>query len=86
MEVEGELVAGGVPLPAPREIRLRRERAVVPHESHQQHIALDLARQRVNRDQRVGRLEVRAGGVDDGVIGPRRAGTRRAGKDKRATR
>jgi hypothetical protein len=65
--MQRELVAGGVPVPFAREVRLRAQRAVVPRERHEQGEPLNLPRQRMYGHERIRRLEVRAGRVDDRV-------------------
>ena len=55
------------PRPGARVVRLRRERAVVARERHEQQVALRLPRERMDGYERVGRLEVRARGEDHDV-------------------
>ncbi len=60
------------PLPAASEIRLRRQRPVVPRERREQDVALDLTRERVKSEEGVDALQVGAGGKEDGRPSARR--------------
>ena len=74
--MERERRAIGGPLPARRGIRHRRERRVVARERDEQREALNLARQRMDRDERIPRLEIGARRVDDDVGRSRRRARR----------
>jgi len=63
------------PLPAPGEIRLGDERGIEASQRDEQGVPLYLSCKRVNRDERIRRLEVGARGEDDGVTA--RTGTAR---------
>ncbi len=57
-ERESQLAAIRRPAPPPRVVRLVHERRVVARQRDEQRIALDLARERVGGDERIGRLEI----------------------------
>ena len=76
IETQRQRAPGAVPSPVAREVRSRRERAVVSRERHEKHVALHLPGQRVNRHQRIRRLEIGARRIDDDVARTRRAGAR----------
>ena len=66
-EVQRQRATVGGPFPSPREVRHRRERRIVLRERDEEREALDLARQRMHRDEGIPRLEVRARRVHDDV-------------------
>lgn len=68
------------PLPPPGEIRLGDERRIEASQRDEQGVPLHLSCERVNSDERIRRLEVGAGGEDDGVA----ARTRPAASEHRA--
>src|SRR5256886_4672829 len=78
-EAQGLEIGG--PDPRAREIRPRHERRVVAGQRREQHVALHLLREGMDRDQRVHALELRAGRKHDRAATPRRAAAARAARD-----
>jgi peptide/nickel transport system permease protein len=86
VEVQRERAPVGTPRPAPRVVRRGAERGVVAGERDEERVPLHLARERVHGHERVGRLQVRAGGHHDGVRRARRRAAGREGEGRRDAR
>ena len=78
---EGERPPVGRPGPAPRQVGPRDEGGVVADQRRQQHVALDLAGERMEREQGIDALQIRTGGEENrGAAAGRR---RLAGETRR---
>src|SRR5712692_9463975 len=83
LQPESQGLEIGGPDPRAREIRPRHERRVVAGQRREQHVALHLLREGMDRDQGVHALELRAGRKHDRAATPRRAAPARAARDHR---
>jgi hypothetical protein len=86
VEMKGERSPVGRPFPPAREIWPRRKRAVVARQRGEQHVALDLLGKRVDGEERVNALKIRARGKEHGGTPPfrdRAAGGKQGDKQQR---
>src|SRR2546426_262095 len=83
LQPESQGLEIGGPHPRACQIRPGHERRVVAGQGREQHVALHLLRQGMDRDQRVHALELRAGRKHDRAATPRRAPPARAARDHR---